>query len=105
MRPIFVILLLTAAVSPASAQTPAVADGPSRTESLATVNLAEVGLTGSLTAGRVTIEPGIKRPDHTHMGRTSLLVVIQGTLLEVRGAATHEYHPGYVEINATVGRK
>jgi quercetin dioxygenase-like cupin family protein len=109
------------------AQATAVADGPSRTESLATVNLAEVGLAGSLTAGRVTIEPGIKRPDHTHMGRTSLLVVIQGTLLEVRGAASHEYHPGdvvtvsegvthhaenhgtvplvYVEINATAARK
>ena len=68
MRQIFVILFLTAAVSPAIAQTPAVVEGPSKTESLATVNLAEVGLAGSLTAGRVTIDPGIKRPDHTHMG-------------------------------------
>jgi quercetin dioxygenase-like cupin family protein len=127
MRQTFVVLFFTAAVSPAIAQTPAVVEGPSRTESLATVNLAEVGLAGSLTAGRVTIEPGIKRPDHTHTARTSLLVVIQGTLTEVRGAATHEYHPGdvvavsegathhaenhgtvplvYVEINATAGRK
>ena len=109
------------------AQNAAVVEGPSKTESLATVNLSEVGLAGSLTAGRVTIEPGIKRPDHTHMGRTSLLVVVQGTLTEVRGAAVHEYHSGdvvtvaegathhaenhgtvplvYVEINATANRK
>jgi quercetin dioxygenase-like cupin family protein len=120
------VMALAAAVS-LGAQNSAVVDGPSKTESLARVNLAEVGLTGSLTAGRVTIDPGIKRPDHTHMGRTSLLVVIQGTLFEVRGAASHEYHPGdvvtvsegvthhaenhgtvplvYVEINATAGRK
>ena len=120
------VVLLVATVSPAFAQT-TVVEGPSKTESVATVNLAEVGLTGSLTAGRVTIDPGIKRPDHTHMARTSLLIVIQGTLTEVRGATTHEYHTGdvvtvsegathhaenhgtvplvYIEINATANRK
>jgi quercetin dioxygenase-like cupin family protein len=109
------------------AQDVAVLSGPSKTEPLATVNLAEVGLAGSLTAGSVTIGSGITRPDHTHTGRTSLLVVIQGSLTEVRGAATREYHPGdvvavgegvthhaenhgtvpliYVEINATANKK
>ena len=109
------------------AQDAPVVSGPSRAEPLATVNLAEVGLAGSLTAGRVTIEAGITRPDHTHTGRTSLLVVIQGTLTEVRGTARREYHPGdvvavaegathhaenhgtvpvvYVEINATANKK
>jgi quercetin dioxygenase-like cupin family protein len=78
------------------AQDAPVVSGPSKTEPLATVNLAEVGLAGSLTAGRVTIGPGITRPDHTHMGRTSLLIVVQGSLTEVRGAATREYHVGDV---------
>ena len=108
-------LVVAATVTPAIAQT------------LATVNLAEVGLEGSLTAGRVTIDPGVKRADHTHMARTSLLVVVQGTLTEVRGTVTHEYRPGdvvavsegvthhaenhgdvpvvYVEINATANKK
>src|ERR1051325_11531170 len=119
------LLMLLAVATAAVAQTPA--DGPSRNAPLATVNLAEVGLAGSLTAGRVTIDPGVKRPDHTHMARTSLLVMVQGTLTEVRGAVTHEYHPGdvvavsegvthhpenhgtepvvYVEINATANKK
>ena len=105
----------------------ALAASPAIAQTLATVNLAEVGLTGSLTAGRVTIEPGVKRADHTHTARTSLLVVVQGTLTEVRGAVTHEYHPGdvvavsegvthhaenhgdapvvYIEINATANKK
>jgi quercetin dioxygenase-like cupin family protein len=109
------------------AQESAVVSGPSKTEPLASVNLAEVGLAGSLTAGRVTIAPGIARPDHTHTMRTSLLVVVQGTLTEVRGSATHDYHVGdvvavpegathhaenhgslplvYVEINATASKK
>ena len=110
-----------------SAQNGPLVSGPSKTESLATVDLAEVGLAGSLTAGRVTIGPGIMRPDHTHTGRTSLLVVVQGAMTEVRGAATSEYHVGdvvavgegvthhaenhgtvplvYVEINATATKK
>lgn len=114
-------------VASLSAQGGPVVSGPSKTESLATVNLAEVGLAGSLTAGRVTIGPGIMRPDHTHTGRTSLLVVVQGALTEVRGAATREYHAGdvvavgegvthhaenhgtvplvYVEINVTAPRR
>jgi quercetin dioxygenase-like cupin family protein len=118
-----VVFALFGAAATTSAQKVAVVSGPSQNEPLATVNLAEVGLAGTLTAGRVTIGPGITRPDHTHMGRTSLLVVVQGVLTEVRGAATREYHPGevvavgegvthhaenhgtvplvYVEINAT----
>ena len=96
MRRTLMVLILAVVSTTAAAQTPAVVEGPSKTESLATVNLAEVGLAGGLTAGRVTIDPGIKRPDHTHMARTSLLVVIQGMLTEVRGAAAHEYRPGDV---------
>lgn len=121
-----VVVGLVGAVSLWAQDVPAVS-GPSKTESLATVNLAEVGLAGRLTAGRVTIGPGITRPDHTHTGRTSLLVVIQGTLTEMRGPAMREYHPGdvvtvaegvshhaenhgtvpvvYVEINATANTK
>jgi len=39
------------------------------------------------------------------MRQTFVVLFFTAALTEVRGAATHEYHPGYVEINATVGRK
>jgi quercetin dioxygenase-like cupin family protein len=74
----------------------------------------------------VTVAPGSKTAEHTHTGRTSLLIMIAGTLTEVRGQVRHEYKPGdvvqvsegtthhaenygtvpvvYVEINTTAKR-
>jgi mannose-6-phosphate isomerase-like protein (cupin superfamily) len=109
------------------AQDAPLAAGPSTVAPQVSVDLAEVGLAGRLTAGRVTIGPGITRPDHTHTGRTSLLVVVQGSLTEVRGSVKHEYNVGdvvavaegvthhaenhgagplvYIEINATANKQ
>ena len=34
--------------------------------------------------------------DHTHTGRNSLIVMVQGTLTEARGDVRHDYKPGDV---------
>ena len=127
MRVVMGVVFGLVGVVSLSAQDVPVVSGPAKNELLATVDLAEVGLAGSLTAGRVTIGPGIMRPDHAHTDRTSLLLVVQGALTDVRGTARREYHPGdvvtvaegvthhaenrgtvplvYVEINATAKKK
>jgi quercetin dioxygenase-like cupin family protein len=61
-----------------------------------TTQLSEVGLAGTNVAQRVTIGPGTKMADHTHTGRTSLLIMVQGALTEVRGNVRHEYKTGDV---------
>jgi quercetin dioxygenase-like cupin family protein len=70
--------------------------GQTKLDRLFTVDLAEVGLQGESAAQRVTIEPGIKTADHTHTGRTSLMVVTQGAFTEVRATGKTEYKAGDV---------
>jgi quercetin dioxygenase-like cupin family protein len=89
-------LVVAAAVGTASAQQRTLADGQYKVEPLVTTDLAEVGLAGTNAAQRVTVAPGSKTAEHTHTGRTSLLIMVQGTLTEVRGAVKTEYKPGDV---------
>jgi len=70
--------------------------GQPKVEVLVTTQLSEVGLSGTNVAQRVTIPPGTKMADHTHTGRTSLLIMVQGALTEVRGSVKHEYKTGDV---------
>lgn len=78
------------------AQNRQLADGQYKVEPLVTTDLSEVGLNGTSAAQRVTVAAGSKTAEHTHTGRTSLLVMIQGTLTEVRGTVKTEYKPGEV---------
>ena len=82
--------------TPLAAQEKTLATGQPKVEVLVTTQLSEVGLSGTNVAQRVTIPPGTKMADHTHTGRTSLLIMVQGALTEVRGTARHEYKPGDV---------
>jgi quercetin dioxygenase-like cupin family protein len=70
--------------------------GQPTVEVLVTTQLSEVGLAGTNVAQRVTIPPGTKMADHTHTRRTSLLIMVQGALTEVRGSVKHEYKTGDV---------
>ena len=85
-----------AAAAGVLAQDKPLAVGQPKVEVLVTADLAEVGLAGTSVAQRVTIAPGVRMADHTHSGRTSLLVMLQGALTEVRGATRHEYKAGDV---------
>ena len=67
-----------------------------KVEVLVTTQLSEVGLSGTNVAQRVTIGAGTKMADHTHTGRTSLLIMTQGALTEFRGTVKHEYKAGDV---------
>jgi quercetin dioxygenase-like cupin family protein len=118
-----VVLVVLAGVVTVTAQDTLVVTARSKTEPQAAVDLAEVGLAGKLTATRVTIAPGTMNTEHTHAGRTSILVIVQGSLTEVRGSSKRQYSAGdvvtvaegvthhaenhasvpvvYVEINAT----
>jgi len=60
------------------------------------VDLSDVGLAGNSAAARLTLPPGIMTADHTHTGRNSLIVMVQGTLTEARGGVRHDYKPGDV---------
>ena len=106
------------------AQTAGLTSGRMQSEPQATVDLAEVGLAGTIATVRLTLAPGIMTADHTHTGRTSIFVMVQGVLTDVRGANKREYRAGdvvtvaegvthhaenhgtvpvvYVELNATV---
>ena len=70
--------------------------GQPKVEVLVTTELSEVGLAGTSVAQRVTIGPGTKMADHAHTGRTSLLIMVQGALTEVRGGVKNEYKAGDV---------
>jgi quercetin dioxygenase-like cupin family protein len=70
--------------------------GQPKVEVLVTTELSEVGLSGTNVAQRVTIAPGTKMADHTHTGRTSLLIMVQGALTEFRGTIKNEYKTGDV---------
>jgi quercetin dioxygenase-like cupin family protein len=50
-------------------------------ENVAKVNLEEVGLAGgAASVTRFTYAPGKAMPPHTHTGRTSIIVIVQGQL-------------------------
>lgn len=83
-------------VAAAHAQNGSLAKGRLQAEPQATVDLAEVGLAGNIAAVRLTLAPGIMTDDHTHMGRTSIFVMVQGVLTDVRGASRKEYRAGDV---------
>ena len=72
------------------------AAGQAKLEPILTTDLAEVGLAGTSAAQRVTIAPETTTADHTHTGRTSIIVMLQGTMTEVRGAVRNEYKVGDV---------
>jgi len=80
----------------ALAQEKTLAVGQPKVEVLVTTELSEVGLSGTNVAQRVTIPPATKMADHTHTARTSLLIMVQGALTEVRGNVRHEYKTGDV---------
>ena len=110
----------------AQAQNAALTSGRMQSEPQATVDLAEVGLAGNIATVRLTLAPGIMTADHTHTGRTSIFVMVQGVLTDVRGAGKREYRAGdvvtvaegvthhaenhgtvpvvYVELNATANK-
>jgi len=66
-------------------------------EQVAKVNLAEVGLpAGAASATRFVYETGRAMAPHTHVGRTSIITVVQGRLTEHRGAVVNVYKAGDV---------
>ena len=79
-----------------SAQDKPLTTAQPKVEVLVTTQLSEVGLPGTNVAQRVTIGAGTKMADHTHTGRTSLLILTQGALTEFRGTVKHEYKAGDV---------
>src|SRR5262245_12355572 len=91
-----VLALLAVHGGVALAQEKPLATGQPQVEVLVTAQLSEVGLAGTNVAQRVTIPPRTMMADHTHTGRTSLLIMVQGALTEVRGNVKHEYKPGDV---------
>jgi len=66
-------------------------------EVVAKVSLAEVGLpAGAASATRFLYAPGKAMAPHTHIGRTSIITVVQGQLTEHRGDVVHVYKAGDV---------
>jgi len=80
----------------AQAQNAPLTSGRLQSEPQATVDLAEVGLAGNIAAVRLTLAPGIMTMDHTHTGRTSIFVMVQGVLTDVRGTSKRDYRTGDV---------
>jgi quercetin dioxygenase-like cupin family protein len=68
--------------------------GSSGSETVAKVDLKEVGLPGQVSASKLTFNPGTKGNPHTHTGRTSIITVVQGTFIEHRGEAVKTYQAG-----------
>ena len=91
-----VVLAVLVGIGVARAQEKPLVAGQSTVDRLFTVDLSDVGLAGNSSASRLTLPPGIMTADHTHTGRTSLLVMVQGTLTEVRSNVRHDYKPGDV---------
>jgi quercetin dioxygenase-like cupin family protein len=80
----------------ANAQQPAAASRPA-SETVAKVNLAEVGLpAGAASVTRFVYAPGKMMAPHTHTGRTSIITIVQGQLTEHRGSVVNVYKPGDV---------
>ncbi len=72
---------------------PRVAD---KIEPACRVDLAEVSLAANVTCVRVTINPGTITDDHSHAGRSALIIPVQGILTEWRGTVANDYKPGDV---------
>jgi quercetin dioxygenase-like cupin family protein len=80
----------------AQAQQPATSGRPA-SETVAKVNLAEVGLpAGAASVTRFVYAPGKMMAPHTHTGRTSIITIVQGQLTEHRGSVVNVYKPGDV---------
>ena len=61
------------------------------------VSLAEVGLpAGAASVTRFVYAPGKTMTPHTHIGRTSIITVVQGRLTERRGEVVNVYKAGDV---------
>ena len=61
------------------------------------VSLAEVGLPeGAASVTRFVYEPGRTMTPHTHVGRTSIITIVQGHLTERRGEVVNVYKAGDV---------
>jgi quercetin dioxygenase-like cupin family protein len=70
---------------------------PNRQVVISNINLAEIGLPdGNLSVSRFTYAPGTSMPPHTHAGRRSLTVVVQGHLTERRDGQAFVWGPGDV---------
>ncbi len=55
----------------------------------------ELGIDGRALRGRlVTLPPGGVIPTHSHNDRPSVMYMVEGTVIEHRGATTIEHHPG-----------
>jgi quercetin dioxygenase-like cupin family protein len=94
-----VSVALLAGLAAMRAQEQALAKGPAKIETVLRVDLAaEEGavLAGTTSAMRVTVPPRTATPDHTHTQRTSIVIMLQGALTDVRGDAKKEYAPGDV---------
>jgi quercetin dioxygenase-like cupin family protein len=79
------------------AQQPAADANRPASEIVAKVSLAEVGLpAGAASATRFVYAPGRAMTPHTHIGRTSIITVVQGQLTEHRGDVVHVYKAGDV---------
>lgn len=98
----YVALAILGASATGWAQEKALVVSRPKIETKVTADLADVGLAGQSTALLVTIAPGIMTEDHVHAGRNSLLVVVQGTLTEVRAGAKRVFKPGDV-LNVAEG--
>ena len=56
------------------------------------VMMTDIGLPGYVNAVKTTVEPGKKSAPHSHAGRISVQIILQGTAIEHRGdqVLTHE---------------
>jgi quercetin dioxygenase-like cupin family protein len=93
------VLVLIAGYASLRAQDQPLAKAPAKIETVLRVDLAaEEGpaLAGVTSAMRVTVAPRTTTPDHTHTQRTSIVIMVEGTLTDVRGDAKKEYKLGDV---------
>jgi quercetin dioxygenase-like cupin family protein len=91
------LALVVAASHVISAQQKPVDPNRPQSENVAKVSLSEVGLpAGAASATRFTYAPGKAMPPHTHTGRTSIIVIVQGQLTERRGEAVRVLKAGDV---------
>src|SRR5690606_10238259 len=89
------VAVLVGGVVALQAQTAVVA-GRLQAEPQGTVDLGAGGPAGPIAAVRLTLAPGIMTADHTHTGRTSIFVMVQGVLTDVRNGVKREYRTGDV---------
>jgi quercetin dioxygenase-like cupin family protein len=83
-------------VGAVQAQQATLANGAPKLEPIVSLDLSDVGLDGTAAAQRVTIAPLTVTASHTHTGRTSIIIMLQGSIVDVRGTAKKEYTVGDV---------